>query len=134
MRTYQTLSTLQHDAATGIVHINADDDSAARISMRREGEYIAISASHGPIEIALRLRLADLTRGLTHLQPVDGLQASRQVGSGDAFIGMGLQTDGTLLMRPTITADATGYLCFNLAITPAARAELYTWLAIDNRQ
>jgi hypothetical protein len=99
--------------------------------MRREGDYITISASYGVLEIALRPRYHELTRVLSRLQPVEGLQTTRQVGTGQAFLALGLKPDGTLLMRPTLVADATGHMSFNLALSDPVRQALYTWLPIE---
>ena len=57
---------------------------------------MAISASYGPMEIALRPRYEDLTRLLARLQPVEGLQTTRQVGTSQAYLATGLRSDGTL--------------------------------------
>jgi hypothetical protein len=106
------------------------DSFMARLNLRREGEYVALSAGYGPVEIAMRVRYADFTRALTHLQPVDGLAASRQVGSGEVSISLGLQTDGTLVLRPTLASDASGHINFNFELTPASAAALNKWLGV----
>jgi hypothetical protein len=132
MRTFQTLTTTSMDADSGILVIDAHEAVGLhpQLMLRREGEYVAISAAYGPIEIALRLRYQELTRALRTLQPVDGLQTARQVGSGQVFIGMGLQLDGRLLLRPTLVGDASGYAAFNLALANDAREALFRWLGI----
>ena len=43
---------------------------------------------------------------------------------------MGLQVDGKLLLRPTLVADATGHMCFNLTLTDEARKILFDWLGV----
>jgi hypothetical protein len=58
------------------------------------------------------------------------LQTTRQAGTGEAYIALGLQTDGKLLMRPTLVADATGHMCFNLTLTDEARKALCDWLGV----
>jgi hypothetical protein len=65
------------------------------------------------------------------LSPVAGLQTTRQVGTGQAYLSLGLQSDGSLLIRPTIVADATGHLGVNLVLTDAVRQALYDWLPVD---
>jgi hypothetical protein len=101
------------------------------VSMRREGDYITIAASYGLLEIALRPRYHELTRVLSRLQPVEGLQTTRQVGTGQAYLALGLKPDGTLLMRPTLVADATGHMTFNLTLTDEVRKALFAWMPIE---
>jgi hypothetical protein len=129
MRTLQTLNYISVDAATGIIHFY-DTGENSRFVLRREGDYIAISASHGPIEIALRPRFQELERALRTMQPVAGLQTTRQIGTAEAFLSLGLRTDGALNLRPTLVADASGYLCLNLELTANARQKLFEWLGI----
>jgi len=117
MRNFQTLDQATISAETGLIELNTSE-TASSMWMRQEGSYIAISASAGPLEIALRLH------------PVDGLQITRQVGSGQAYLGVGLLSSGELLLRPTIIADATGHLSLNLTLTSAVRQTLFDWLAI----
>jgi hypothetical protein len=133
MRKFIELDQATVDAETGIISLTAARATEAQpsVSMRREGDYITISASYGLLEIALRPRYHELTRVLSRLQPVEGLQTTRQVGTGQAFLALGLKPDGTLLMRPTLVADATGHMSFNLALTDAARSTLYSWLPIE---
>jgi hypothetical protein len=133
MRNFQTLDQVTIDEETGIIHLSMREDSGMRprAAMRREGSYVAISVSYGPLEIAMRPRLYELARVLSRLKPVQGLQTTRQVGTGQAFLAMGLQTDGTLILRPTIVADATGHLCVNLLLTDEVRQALYNWLPAD---
>ncbi|MBC7812165.1 MAG: hypothetical protein H7175_13505 [Burkholderiales bacterium] len=129
MRNFQTLDQATISAETGLIELNTSE-TASSMWMRQEGSYIAISASAGPLEIALRLHLAELTRAFARLHPVDGLQITRQVGSGQAYLGVGLLSSGELLLRPTIIADATGHLSLNLTLTSAVRQTLFDWLAI----
>ena len=130
MRNFETLDQASIDTATGIISLTAREDSASRpvLSLRREGEYISISASYGALEIALRPRVRELIRTLRHIQPNDGLNTTRQVGTGEAFLGLGLHQDGTLIVRPTIIGDATGYFCLNLILAPEAANALKNWL------
>jgi hypothetical protein len=133
MRNFIQLDTARVDAATGIIYLTTERQTEAQpmVFMRREGDYITISASYGLLEIALRPRYHELTRVLSRLQPVEGLQTTRQVGTGQAFLALGLKPDGTLLMRPTLVADATGHMSFNLALADPVRQALYAWLPIE---
>lgn len=133
MRNFQTLDKVTIDEKTGIIFLETqvELDSHPTITLRREGGYVAISASYGLFEIALRPRFQELARVLARLQPIEGLQTTRQVGTGQAFLALGLSPDGTLLMRPTIVADATGHLCLNLALTDALRKTLFEWLPVE---
>lgn len=132
MRNFQTLDKVVIDDETGIIYfsVQGDSDMSPRLTLRREGGYVAISASYGPLEIALRPQFDNLTNKLGRLQPVKGLQTTRQVGTTEAYLGLGLREDGTLLLRPTIVADARGHFSFNLMLTSAAREALYAWLPI----
>ena len=133
MRNLQPLDHAAVDTATGVISFSAAGESPLNPSaaMRREGEYAAISASFGAIEIALRPRVRELIRTLKTIQPNDGLNTTRQVGSGDSFLGLGLRTDGALILRPTIVGDASGYFCLNLILAPEAAAALREWLGDD---
>lgn len=134
MRNFQTLDHAVVDSATGVITftLQASDGLHPTIALRREGEYAPISASYGALEIALRLRLRELVRTLSHIQPNDGLNVTRQVGTGDCFLGMGLRTDGSLVLRPTIIGDASGYFCLNLILAPEAAKALRDWLGGDS--
>lgn len=132
MRHYQTLDSHTHDPATGILQI---ENAAAlaekpRLALRREGDYVPISASYGPLEIALRLRYDDLKWTLEHLLPVPGLQISRDTGTENAHLALGLTPAGELVVRPTLQVDATGHLSFNLLLTAECCKTLFTWLGI----
>ena len=133
MRTFQSLDRAAIDTATGIITLTKQDESTSHpsISMRREGDYVVISASYGPFEIALRSRYAELTRTLNQLQPNDGLNTTRQVGTGEAFLALGKRKDSSLILRPTIVGDASGYFCINLTVTPEPAAALIDWLGSD---
>jgi hypothetical protein len=119
MRTFEKLDTFSREDSTGILHVTSrrPNDLQPRLALRREGDYVAISASYGPLEIALRPRYGDLTWTLSHLQSVEGLQTSRHVGTGQAYLALGLKPDGGLLLRPTILGDATGHFSFNFELT-----------------
>ena len=132
MRTFQTLDSAEFDAATGILQFKSSsgDPLPTLLALRREGDYAVISASFGPVEIALRPHYGDLARTLGRLKPVPGLRTTRQLGTGQVYLDVGLQPDGSLLLRPTLVGDASGHLCFNLALTPEACQRLYAWLDI----
>jgi hypothetical protein len=133
MRNFQTLDRITVDPETGIMTLAGSTDTPHQptIAMRREGAYIAISAGYGPMEIALRPRIEDLARLLGRLQPVDGLQTTRQVGTSQAYLAIGLRRDGTLVIRPTIAADATGHFTINLTLTPHIRQAFFEWLPVE---
>ena len=133
MRTYQTLDRAEVETDRDILTLTSATGSVipTSLALRREGLYLAMSFSLGPAELALRLKTADVTRALTHLQPADGLQTPRQIGSGQAFLQVGLQMNGVLLLRPTLVSDANGMISFNLALEHAARRALLTWLELD---
>lgn len=130
MRNFQNLDIVQIDESTGVLFLSSEKDTGTRprLAMRREGSYVAISVSYGPLEIALRPRFSELSRVLARLRPVEGLQTTRQVGTGQAYISLGLQGDGSLVLRPTMVADATGHMCFNLLLGDDVRQQLYDWL------
>lgn len=133
MRNFEVLDQVSIDNSSGVITFSTDNQSAGRpvVAMRREGGYIALSASYGPFEIALRPRFQELSRVLARLQPVEGLQTTRQIGTGQAYLAVGLKPDGTLLLRPTIVADATGHLGFNLALSDQTRKALFEWLPVN---
>jgi hypothetical protein len=133
MRHFELLDHVSVNAQTGIITLTTARDVHSRpiVAMRHEGGYVVISASYGPLEISLRPRMEELTRVLARLQPVEGLQTTRQVGTGQAFLALGSQTNGELILRPTIVADATGHLSFNLMLSTAAREALYKWLPVE---
>lgn len=132
MRQFQPLDHVAIDESTGIIEFTATASAAApaalNVSMRREGEYVALSATYGPVEIALRPRLNELLRTLGHIKPNDGLSTTRQVGSGNTFLALGQRTDGSLILRPTLVGDASGYFCLNLVLAPDLVAALTQWL------
>ncbi len=123
MRTFQILD--RSESAAGVLTFRGAD---ASLALRREGEYIAMSASYGALELALRPRARDWVRALQHIQPNDGLNTTWQVGTGDVFVGLGLHTDGSLIIRPTIVGNASGYFCLNLTLAPDAAQTLRDWL------
>ena len=132
MRQFQILDQIAIDAGSGVMTLTTESAEYAQLAMRREGAYVAISASYGPMEIALRPRYEDLVRLLARLQPVEGLQTTRQVGTSQAYLAIGLRSDGALIIRPTIVADATGYLTLNVALTTHIRRAFYEWLGVEH--
>ncbi|MGQ9887119.1 MAG: hypothetical protein ACUVSX_01390 [Aggregatilineales bacterium] len=133
MRHFVTLDTMNYDADSGILRLGSSQEmgTAPQIAMRREGAYMAIAASYGPLEIALRPQHEELARLLGRLQPVKGLQTTRQVGTAQAYLAIGLHIDGTLVMRPTIVADAAGHFSLNLVLTPPVREQFFAWLPVE---
>lgn len=132
MRNFQTLdSSNVHQAAESVeFYLAAADDDQPRLAVRREGSYVTLSASYGPLEIAMRPRYEDFVRALSRLTAVEGLLTTRQVGTDHAYLALGLQTDQSLLMRLTIVADATGHFSLNLHLTPSIAKTFYEWLNV----
>lgn len=132
MRNFQTLDTVELDPDNSVLmlHSAGDTGTRPRLAMRREGSYLTISCSYGPLEIAMRPRFAEVSRTLGRLRPIEGLQTTRQIGSGQAYLALGLQSDGSLVLRPTLVADATGHIVFNLLLTPDVKDTLFEWLPV----
>jgi hypothetical protein len=133
MRQFRTLYRVETDTENGVMYIFGEKGTHdyPSLMISREGDYVPVSVSYGPIELALRLRHEDVTRTLNRLQPIDGLITTRQVGSTSAYLALGLRSDGSLLMRPTVVADARGHLSFNLSLPQNAREALYDWLGVQ---
>jgi hypothetical protein len=133
MRNFQILDIVTIDSSNGILYMESHQNNPAspRVAMRHEGDYLLISASYGPVEIALRARYQDVVRTLARMHPVEGLQTTRQIGTGQTYLSIGLQPDQSLLLRPTLVGDASGMLSFNLELTSEARIELFRWLQIE---
>ncbi|MCK6580183.1 MAG: hypothetical protein L6Q98_18990 [Anaerolineae bacterium] len=129
-RTFALLDDSTVDTTAGILTLRGQvqDSYAPEISMRREGALIVIAAGTGVIEVALRLRYDELRQAMQYLQPNDGLTTSRQVGTGQAYLGIGLKTDDTLILRPVIVGDASGHLRLNFRLTSAVRAVMARWI------
>src|SRR5260221_9229524 len=121
MRNYQILdgSRIDREADSLELFLKNAESEQPRLALRREGIYVTISISYGPLEIALRPRYEDLTRTLARLVPVKGLSTTREVGTGQAFLAMGQTQDQQLVLRPTIVADATGHFSMNLQLSSA---------------
>src|SRR5512146_1966423 len=66
MRTYLTLDRAEGEADRGILTLTSSDSGSLppHVAMRREGDYLAMSFSLGPAELALRLKTAEVTRAL----------------------------------------------------------------------
>lgn len=132
MRDFYELDTVTLNEESGVISLGASSGGVSpRLSLRREGGYVSISISYGPLEMALRPRYPELTRVLGRLRPVSGLQTTRQVGTGQAYLALGLREDNMLVVRPTIVADATGHLTYNLLLTDNVRQSLYGWLQVE---
>lgn len=129
MRNFQPMNQVS-TAGGGITIGNEHGAQNPLLAMVKEGSYVAISVSYGPLEIALRLHLDDVQRAFRRLQHVEGLQMTRQIGTGQAYLGIGLMGDGGLVICPTIIADATGHMSLNVVLTDDARAALYQWLGV----
>lgn len=113
-----------------LIRCSESPDCQPVLWLGREGPYISISASYGPLEVALRPHLRDLTSSLAQLRPAERLSATRMFGTGQAQIELGLSREGELLFRTVIVADATGHLAVNMILTPGARARLFEWLGV----
>ena len=133
MRFYQKLDRVSRDETddTLLIECSEGDPCLPKLWFGREGMYVSVSASYGPLEISLRPRQRDLASGLGQLRPTERLAVMRMVGTGQAHIELGLATTGELLIRTTIVADATGHIAMNLILTPDARAQLVAWLGIE---
>jgi hypothetical protein len=132
MRNFQVLDRSRIDSASDSLELffSEAEDQRPRLALRREGIYVTISASYGPLEIALRPRYEDLIRTMSRLTPVEGLHTTRQVGTGQAYLAMGLTPEQSLLLRPTIVADATGHMSLNVEVDSEVRKVLYDWLKV----
>jgi len=132
MRQFRTLFRVELDDDSGVLYIVGEkgthDYPALMVS--REGAYVPISVSYGPIEVALRLHHDELVRTLQRMQPVDGLITTRQVGSSSAYLAMGLRSNGDLLLRPTLISDAVGHFSVNLSLPQEARLSFFDWLGV----
>lgn len=132
MRSFHELDEIRVDDESGVLFLTSSKgtDDYPRLSMRREGGYLSISVSYGPMEMALRPRFPELVRVLGRLHPVSGLQTTRQVGTAQAYVALGLDDNGALILRPTIVADATGLMCYNLLVKSDVRETLFSWLDV----
>ena len=132
MRNYQVLDkSVVADGNVLTLSNSEHQENYPQVSFGREGAFVGIAASFGPREIALRLRHNELVRHLTHLQSVPGLAITRQTGSANAYLSMGLAQDDKLVLRPTLVADASGHVSFNLVCTSDVRAALLKWIEAE---
>ena len=134
MRHYQKLDSVTYDEANDTLMLGCTDPDASLVSLwfGREGMYLSISANFGPLEIALRPRHRDLVTSLAQLKPTERLAVMRMVGTGQAHLELGLTTDGDLLLRATIVADATGHFAINMVAKSDVRQKLFEWLDVEN--
>jgi hypothetical protein len=134
MRHYQKLDSVTYDEANDTLMLGCTDPDARLVSLwfGREGMYLSISANFGPLEIALRPRHRDLVTSLAQLKPTERLAVMRMVGTGQAHLELGLTTDGDLLLRATIVADATGHFAINMVAKSDVRQKLFEWLDVEN--
>lgn len=132
MRQFRSLFRVEIDEEANIMYIVGEKGTHdyPALMIRREGENVLMSVNYGPLELALKLSHDELTRTLLRLQPINGLQTTRQVGSTSAYLGLGLREDSSLTMRPTIIADARGHITFNITLPSDARQAMYDWLGI----
>lgn len=129
MRNYQVLdaATIDRDNVLKLTNVEENPDKPM-LAMTREGAFVSLSASFGPLEIALRLRFDDLKRRLERLLPVHGLATTRQVGTANSFVALGITEDERLVLRPTIVSDASGKLTFNLVTSREVYNKINEWL------
>jgi hypothetical protein len=133
MRNYQVLdkAILEQDNVLRLTTAQENPDQPI-LAMSREGSFVSISASFGPLELALRLQYNELVRRLKNLYPVPGLATTRQVGTGNSYMALGLTKDNRLVMRPSIVADASGHITFNLVASAEVYQTLRKWLDVDS--
>lgn len=133
MRNYQVLdkAVLEPDNVLRLTTLQENPDQPI-LAMSREGAFVSISASFGPLELALRLQYSELVRRLKNLYPVPGLATTRQVGTGNSYMALGLTKDNRLVMRPSIVADASGHITFNLVASTEVYQTLRKWLDVDS--
>jgi hypothetical protein len=134
MRFYQKLDRVFRNETddTLLIECSEGEYCLPKLWFGREGLYVSVSASYGPLEIALRPRQRALVSALGQLRPTEHLSVMRTVGTGQAHIELGLATSGELLLRTTIVADATGHVAMNMILSSEVRAQLFAWLGIEN--
>ncbi|MBZ0305695.1 MAG: hypothetical protein K8I82_06470 [Anaerolineae bacterium] len=128
MRDYQFLDTMSEEEGRLQFTNREGGANHSILALAQEGDKVAISASLGALEVALRLRLAEFRRQFNALKHVPGLSITRQVGTVEAFMGLGVVEDNRLALRPTLLVDATGRLSFNLLLSDACYQRLAEWL------
>lgn len=102
-----------------------------RVTMKREGNHLAIATSLGALELAFRLNYEELQRKTRVLKPIPGLATTRQVGGVQAYISLGMTEAGGWVLRPTLVSDATGHLTLNLCTTAEVFQQVRAWLKLD---
>lgn len=132
VRDYQFLDTITEEGGRLLLTNREGGASHSVLALAQEGDKIVISASIGALDLALRLRLEELKRQLNSMRPVPGLSTTRQVGTVQAFMGLGLLEDNRLVLRPTLLVDATGKLSFNLLTSEACYRRLLEWINAKN--
>jgi hypothetical protein len=132
MRFAQRLDQVSHDKDDDRLLITCAQgpECEPALWIGREGMYVSVSATYGPLELALRPRQRELQVSLAQLRPTERLSVMRMVGTGQANIELGLSNEGELLFRMTIVADATGHLAMNMVLTTEVRQALFAWLGI----
>jgi hypothetical protein len=127
VRYYQHLNIVEHNDDR-LQLLSEDDSQYFSMSLAQEGDKVAIDVSIGAMEMALRLRKEELLRTLKSLTYVPGLTTTRQVGTSQAFMGLGLDSENQLILRATLLVDAGGKLTVNLRLGNDIRQQLTTWL------
>lgn len=128
MRDYQFLDTITEEEGRLQLTNREGGTNNGALTLAQEGDKIVISAAMGALEIALRLRLEELKRQIAGLKHIPGLTTSRQIGTTQAFIWLGLTDSNQLVLRPTLLVDATGKLTINLLTSEGCYQRLLQWL------
>ena len=133
MRHYTKLDNFTYDESNDTLLVSSQKgEMLPTLWFGREGMYLSVSASYGPLEISLRPRHRDLTASLARLNPTERLTVMRLVGTGQAHLELGLSTEGELLVRTVIVADATGHVAMNLILEAPVVKALFDWLKVEN--
>ncbi len=127
MRSYRKITAVEV-LPEGDLSASSEDDFGAGMLIRREGEYVALSFYSGAVELLLRLKAGDLLRVLDHLLPSDQERSARSVGTSHTALWLTLHSDGTLVIRPTLTTDAAGSISLNFELADPVRGALIRWL------
>lgn len=133
MRHYTKLDQVSYDESNDTLLVGSQNgEETPTLWFGREGMYLSVSASAGPLEISLRPRFRDLSASLTRLTPTERLTVMRLVGTGQAHLELGLSTEQELLLRTVIVADATGHVAMNFILMPNVVQALFEWLKVEN--
>lgn len=124
------LGRVEPDPASTDLILASTDTQPGSLVARREDEYVVLTTTSGPMAITLRLRADELARTLRHPAASSEQATARQVGSSQAYLAIGRREDGDILLRPTLVADATGQLSFNLLVTANVCEDLFRWLQV----